>query len=230
VSVVSCTQFRNLAPELSLEVLGGAERAEALDHAEHCAVCRSFVAELSETVDALSLLLPEVEPPPGFATRTLGALGPARSRRPWRWGLGVAAAAAAIAAASAVVSIAVVRMTDRSSPVGTVAPVGDLREAPMMGAGGRLAGRAYAYRGRSPWLLVSVDYGVPAGAYGVEIGATHGSGTRVGTLAVSGGRGSWGGTVDIPPSGLDTVRIVGADGRVVCEARFGSRAAVADPS
>ncbi len=230
MSVLSCTEVRTLAPELALEVLGGAERADALDHAAQCVACRAFVAELSETADALTLLAPEAEPPPGFESRALGALGMARARRPWRRMVAFAAAAAALAAASAVVSVAVVRMLDRSSPTAAVVRAGDLREAPMIGHGGRLAGRAYVYRSRSPWLFVSVDYGVPAGTYGVEVRGRDGGRNRVGTLAVRAGRGSWGATVETPASGLDSVRLVDGAGQTVCEARFERTAAPADAS
>src|SRR5215468_3198036 len=108
MSVYSCAQFREVAPELALGVLGGAERAEAIIHANGCARCQALVTELTEVADALPLLAPEREPPPGFEQRVLAA-GRARRRRVTRrW----FASVAAVAAAAAILSITIVRVVD----------------------------------------------------------------------------------------------------------------------
>ena len=80
MSGYSCAQLRDVAPELALGVLGGAERAEAIMHVNGCARCQALVNELTEVADALPLLAPEIEPPVGFEQRVLSS-GPARRRR-----------------------------------------------------------------------------------------------------------------------------------------------------
>src|SRR6266542_2895143 len=54
-----CTEVRDLAPELALGIVGGPERAEALQHASECGPCRALVGELAEAADALPLLVAE---------------------------------------------------------------------------------------------------------------------------------------------------------------------------
>ena len=94
--VLTCAEVRELAPELALGILGGAERAEVVLHVNGCARCQAYVAELTEAADALPLLVPEVEPPAGFeaarapparrratgATRRRLGRGGRRGRRP----------------------------------------------------------------------------------------------------------------------------------------------------
>lgn len=230
MSMLVCADVRTLAPELALATVGGAERAEVLAHTETCAACRTLVAELSETADALALLVPEVEPPAGFADRAAAALGVERARarrRPWRRGLAVAAAAAALIAATAVVSVTVVRLTGHDAPVPAAARPGtvdgDVHAATMVGASGHVAGRAFAYEGEHPWVFVTVDYSnLPAGAYGVELATADGRRSRVGSVSVDDhGQGQWGGSA--PGAGaLGAVRLLRPDGAVLCEARFGA--------
>jgi hypothetical protein len=58
-----------MAAEVALEILSGAERADALGHMEHCVSCRVLVEGLAQTGDSLLLLAPEAEPPMGFESR-----------------------------------------------------------------------------------------------------------------------------------------------------------------
>src|SRR2546428_1666096 len=101
MSAPMCADVRELAPELALGIVGGPERAEALQHASECGPCRALVGELSEAADALPLLAAEAEPPPGFEERVLAALQAGRRRSRRR----VIGALAAVAAAAAIVSI-----------------------------------------------------------------------------------------------------------------------------
>ena len=74
MSAPMCGDVRELAPELALGIVGGPERADALQHASECGPCRALIGELAEAADALTLLAPESEPPPGFEERVLAAL------------------------------------------------------------------------------------------------------------------------------------------------------------
>jgi hypothetical protein len=72
---MGCDRFADVAAELSLGVLTGRERADALAHLEHCDACRETVRQLTQTGEQLLGLLPAVEPPAGFETRVLSRLG-----------------------------------------------------------------------------------------------------------------------------------------------------------
>ena len=74
MSVLTCAEVRELAPELALGILGGAERAEVVLHVNGCARCQAYVAELTEAADAIPQLVPEAEPPAGFEARVLHRL------------------------------------------------------------------------------------------------------------------------------------------------------------
>ena len=100
MSAPMCGDVRELAPELALGIVGGPERADALQHASECGPCRALVGELAEAADALTLLAPESEPPPGFEERVLAALKAPRRRMRRRAAVMVAAAAAAAAIVS----------------------------------------------------------------------------------------------------------------------------------
>jgi hypothetical protein len=58
-----------MGAEVALGILSGPERADALNHMEHCVACRTLVESLAQTGDALLLLAPEADPPMGFESR-----------------------------------------------------------------------------------------------------------------------------------------------------------------
>ena len=110
--ITDCAKMRELAPELALGVLVGAERGEALAHLAGCAECQHLVDELSDAADALLLLAAEAEPSLGFESRVLRALTVDEPRRrPWRW---IATAAAAVLLAAAATGIVVHQVDGRS--------------------------------------------------------------------------------------------------------------------
>jgi hypothetical protein len=74
---MECSRLYDLAPELALGLLDGAERAEVLAHLEQCATCHTDVASLTEIGEQLLLLGPEAQPPAGFENRVLDRLAPA---------------------------------------------------------------------------------------------------------------------------------------------------------
>src|SRR2546423_14782415 len=95
MSVLTCAEVRELAPELALGILGGAERAEVGLHVNGCARCQAYVAELTEAADAIPQLGPEAEPPAGFEARVMRRLGEGERPTPRRWLAGVASGPAA---------------------------------------------------------------------------------------------------------------------------------------
>lgn len=217
-SALSCAEVRELAPELALGILGGAERAEVLLHVNGCARCQSHVAELTEAADAIPQLAPEVEPPPGFESRVLRRLdeGGRRTRRRW------IAAAAAVAAAAIIVSITVVRVIESndtttleaSSP--TTTQVGSTPVAVAMQGGAVPVAAGWAFVSDHHGVAVTVDYGIPSGTYSVQATPARGASTAIGTMQVVDGRGTWTGrSADALRAG-SRLALVDAGGTEMC--------------
>jgi hypothetical protein len=196
-----CPEVRELLPELATGALAGDERASALAHVEGCAACRRELAALSRAADALLLLAPPVEPPPGFEGGVLARLdadtGPPPGRRRRRSllpgallpraRLAVAfAVAVAVAAGAGAQAVRWQSADDRDlarqyRETLEVANGRYLKAIRMSTMDGQPAGTAFLYQGNPSWLLVTV-YAAPAdGAYDVlaidRDGAAHPAGT-----------------------------------------------------
>ena len=217
--MLTCVQVRELAPELALGVLTGAERAEAVAHVNECARCRALLSELSGAADAVSLLVPEKEPPPGFEQAVLERMHPGRSRGAWLRRVG---AAGTVAAAACIVTLVLVRVTDQgrdAAQTTSPSPTPEVAAAPMIGAGDQTVGQVFATAGDHPWAYLFVDYGsIPPGSYRVTLQ----EGARpepVGDMQVIDGRGFWGGPIDALGKNA-TIALVASDGRTVCEAEL----------
>jgi hypothetical protein len=217
VSALSCAEVRELAPELALGILSGAERAEVVLHVNGCARCQAHVAELTEVADALPQLVPEAEPPAGFEGRVLRRLdeGERRARRRWLAAIAVAAAAAIILSITAV---RVIEANDDSSPtaLGVTTTVAHAPVAvPMRGGPGEVAG-GWAYVSDQHGVAVQVDYNMPSGSYSVMVTPARGDASSIGTMDITGGRGSWTGRSPEPLRAGARIALVDASGVVVC--------------
>jgi predicted anti-sigma-YlaC factor YlaD len=216
MSTSMCTEVRELAPELALGIVGGPERAEALQHASECGPCRALVGELAEAADALPLLAAEAEPPPGFEERVLAALKAPRRRNRRR----IAAVVAVAAAAATIVSIVGVRVVESVQDTNRIVTAASgVRSAQMNGANGVEVGNVFVSNGTPSSVVVNVNYWVPSGNYGIEF-RTGSTDKRLGDVSIHDGRGSWGGVAALPGGAAGSVVLVGDDGAVVCEARI----------
>jgi len=217
---VNCAEARDLAPELALGILGGAERAEVLLHVNGCARCQVAVAEFTEVADALPLLAPEAESSAGFEERVLAALdAPKRSnRRRWISAIAVAAAAAAI------VSITlgrVIESSDDSSPTAQT-PTNPVVATMVGGSSGQRAGWVSVADHRAVTVAV-VDYGIPAGIYRIRVQHEQGSAVTLGEINVDGsGRGFWAGNSNTPIGPNSTITLVADTGEVTCHGSLGN--------
>jgi hypothetical protein len=212
-----CEEIRDLTAELALGIADGEERAEALRHLSTCAECRREVEQLSQVADELLLLAPVQEPPAGFESRVVEAMGLERRPRRRRWfspgwlapRLGPALAAAAVTAAALIAVYQDDRQTaDRYRAVLDQANGQYFlaeRLADGTGAGG---GVAFGYEGSPAWLFVTVT---PAHREDI---------TRAELLTKDGGtiplpsfdldrRGSWGGAIPVELSGVSSIRLLG---------------------
>jgi hypothetical protein len=198
MSTFACAEVRELAPELAVSIVGGPERAEALQHMSVCGPCRALVGELAEAADALTLLAAEAEPPPGFEKRVLGAIG-AERRRNWRR---TAALAAVVAAASAIITIVGVRFAEYDDERPVVAQSPAVRTTQMISTyDDRPVGDVLVANGSPAVVMIAVDYGPMNGTYTVELQNPLGESDRLGRIDVVDGKGTWGGTTHLEPEG-----------------------------
>jgi hypothetical protein len=219
---MTCAEVRELAPELALGILSGAERAEVVLHLNGCARCQAYVAELTEAADAIPQLVPEVEPPTGFEARTLRRLDAGRRRSRRRW----TASIAAVAAAVAIVSVTIVRVVESgddtslaSGPTATstTRSHGGLVAVAMEGGTAPLKLPAgWAYVANDHGVAVSVDYGVPSGNYRVQVQPANGAPSSIGTIAIDANRGSWTGRSAQALTTGARIALVDATGVEVC--------------
>jgi hypothetical protein len=215
MSPVGCADVRELAPELALGIVGGTQRADALQHASECGPCRALVGELAEAADALPLLAAEAEPPPGFEDRVLSALHAPRRRTRRRIAIGVAIAAAA----AAIVSIVGVRIVESTQETDTSnVAASEVRSSKMVGANDIHVGNVSVTNGKPATVVLNVNYGVPGGTYGIEFRAGPDK-KRLGDMHIRDGQGSWAAVVGLPSDRNGSIVLVDENGAVVCEGR-----------
>jgi hypothetical protein len=215
MSPVGCAEVRELAPELALGIVGGPQRADALQHASECGPCRVLVGELAEAADALPLLAAEAEPPPGFEDRVLSALNAPRRRTRRRIAAGLAVAAAAAAIVS-IVGVRIVESTQETDASNVAAS--EVRSSDMVGANDINVGNVSVTNGKPATVVLNVNYGVSGGTYGIEFRAGSAK-KRLGDVRIRDGQGSWAAVVGLPNDGNGSIVLVDGNGAVVCEGR-----------
>ncbi len=213
MTTAECARARDLAPDLVLGILDGAERARVLEHVHRCPGCQAHVADLTGAADALVHLAPEIEPPPGFGDRVVAAVGRPRRRRRRR--LAVLAAAVAVAVIATVVAV---RVIDAGRSDVAVAPA--VTRSAMVGSDGIRVGDVVTAVGEATSLAIAVDYAVPDGRYDVVVRSRRGS-EVVGSMRIAGGTGEWTGPIVDGPHPDASVDLVDADGDRVCSADVG---------
>ncbi|CAA9241651.1 MAG: hypothetical protein AVDCRST_MAG10-1628 [uncultured Acidimicrobiales bacterium] len=212
---LTCAQLEDVAAELALGTVSGAERAAALDHVAGCAACRNLVDQLARAADSLLLLAPEAEPPPGFESRVLSRITPAaRPRRERRRRVLVGVAAAALVAGLSGAGVAAMVDDDRRAA--------DIRTALTIADDGRWTCRAVVYGDDPTWLVVSLDRTDDlSAAFSVEAFRSGQAGpVTVGTLTIEQGHGSLATAIQLPAGELETVRVLDARGQVRYTMRF----------
>jgi hypothetical protein len=199
----NCEGVRDSLVEVSLGIASGEERAQVLAHVADCPACRRLLAELAASGDDLLQLAPTHEPPPGFETRALEAIGATRPRRR-RWSLrllpayAAALAAAAFAAGGVLVGTHDERQLGRQLSAvlaraqGSYIAVTELRDAER-----RKLGMVFHYGGRPSWVFATLDRPLPPGRYRMSLVRRDGSTVDVGSVALGAGDRSLGSTVDV---------------------------------
>ncbi|WP_037683926.1 hypothetical protein [Streptomyces griseus] len=217
---MECERLRELDAELALGVLPARERAEAVAHLDRCPECREHVERLTTVGDGLLALLPGAEPPVGFESRVVRALGATPAAKPRRHRLRLAAASVAAAVACGFGGWAVGTAVEGAPAAVAQRTDGGLREAALV-SDGHEVGRIFAHTGAEGWVYMSVDLDA-AGRGPVRCLLVHadGSTVAVGSFPLKDGYGSWGGAVDADPSAVTGARLTAPDGSVLATAHF----------
>ena len=221
---MSCDELKHLAPELALGTIDGQERADALRHLATCGECRRLIDELTAVTDELVMLAPVQEPPVGFESGVIDALGferrsPRRrlARRLPLW-LGPPLAAAAVTAVALVAVYHDDRVTaDRYRSTLEQANGEYFHAEPLRDGTGARSGVAFGYQGRPSWMLVTVDRSHRGQVASAEL-VTRDRRTIVLPRFELAPDGSWGGAIPVNLYDVAAIRLLGDSPGEVLEA------------
>ena len=218
---VSCSRFRELAPDLALDLLTGLERADVLAHLEACRPCRIEMASLLECTEQILSAAPPAEPPMGFEQRVLARLAEetraAPRRHPRRRRVALLAAAALFAAVVSAVAMLELRGTSDPASAAT-----DMRTGT-----GELVGHATLRDDDRTTVVVDIPawselarrYGDDAAdTYWLAVNLTDGT-RRLVPLPTRTGQ-PWEVAINSDPDDVTAVGIVDVQGRTWCSAEF----------
>jgi hypothetical protein len=214
-----CEEVRALAPEVTLGIASGEERAALLGHIATCEQCRGFVRELSTLSDELLIAAPVHEPPVGFETRVLESIGvDAKVRRSVAGRLVPLAAAALIAAALAGGGVWFGTSSERRIGEAyrqTLATANGeyFSAAKLEGSGEDEVGIVFAYQGEPSWLFVVLREG--SGTYTVTAETSSGRVVALGEAAFDDEKRGWGTDVMVDVHDITTVHLVGSGENLV---------------
>jgi hypothetical protein len=219
-----CSEIRELLPELALGILGGEDRARALDHIAGCGTCEASLADYSRVADDVLLLTPQQEPPIGFEERVIQRL---RRDRPAPRARKVAAllAAAAVLAALGAGGVFIATRNDRMLANGYVRALREaggteFRAAKLLTTEGNNVGQVFAYEGNPSWVYVIVKAPASETRYRITGFDQSGGSVDLGRMTLADTQADWARTTTMKLSHLRLVRLISEDGRIVLEAKF----------
>jgi hypothetical protein len=205
-----CADFRAVAAELGLGTLTGRERGEALGHLESCTDCRRHLDDLTDAADMLLFLAPRVDPPSGFARRTLARLGPDPQLRTRRFTRALLAVAAAFILGAGVALTTTLRHQN-AHPVATAFPQHNepgVHVAPFVPAAGQhVNGQVVSHAGKQPWIFLIVHDTDPNETYSCELDLADHTHLTIGTFQLAHGTASWGRPLDPLDTPITAVRL-----------------------
>ena len=211
-----CEAFRDDLASLAIGALTGLDRARVLDHLEGCSHCTVEVEELSATADALTALIPDAIPPPGFADRTMDLIRAERAapRRPALRRVATVAAVIVLLAAGVGVGVAV-------SSHGAHAPVSAVRQAQLHSSVGTKGTVLLVSKGHEGWLVMALHDAPTSGIVTCSITLDDGSRKDLGQFDLRYGYGSWSIELPVAAGTVRTVSVVDDTGAMVASARLG---------
>jgi hypothetical protein len=214
-----CEETRDLAAEIALGIADGEERAEALRHLSTCEECRRVVEQLSLVADELLVLAPVEEPPAGFESRVVEAMGlqkPPRGRLArWlspRWlapRLGPAVATAAVTAAALIAVYHDDHQTaERYRGILDQAGGQYFQAEQLADENGARGGVAFGYEGSPSWLLLTVNPAHRDAVKRAELVTRDGRTIPLRSFDLD-RSGSWGGAIPVKLYKVASIRLLG---------------------
>jgi hypothetical protein len=212
---MSCEQLKQLAPEIALGTIDGQERAEALRHLATCSDCRRLVDQLTAVADELLMVAPVQEPPVGFESRVIDALGFQRRAPRRRLGRRLLARLGPPLAAAAATAVALVGVyhddhvtAERYRTTLDEANGQSFQAEPLRDATGTEAGVAFGYQGDPSWILVTVDPGHRDQVESAELVTRDRRTIRLPGFELE-PDGSWGGAIPVSLYDVSAIRLLG---------------------
>jgi hypothetical protein len=207
--------------ELGLGVLTGRERAQAIEHLQHCDQCRAQVHGMAFTSDELLRLLPGQQPPPGFSAQVTSRLrqaakAPVRSRRSR---VLTAAAALVLVAAAGVAGFGSHATPEPTGPAGHAAPAA-LRTATLFTPAHHDIGQVYLHAGSQTWMFTTVDLKINDTTIVCQLTDRTGRVITIGSFRLVKGDGYWGSPEPDPPASITRARLITTAGTLLATATF----------
>ncbi|WP_214368039.1 anti-sigma factor family protein [Pseudonocardia sp. H11422] len=186
----------------------------ALTHLQCCPPCRSQVEGLARVHDRLRALIPDAEPPPGFESRVMDRLRPARPTTGWRM-----AAAVAVTVVLLGPGWVPAANTAPGPQAGGVAGQRSVLFAALTTQGGE-TGQAYAYPGDPSWLYMYLEAERPGGMVTCTLLFRDGTRMASAPIPILDGDAFWGGPAPVDRTMLAGVRVTDEAGQVVATGHF----------
>ncbi len=219
MSGAACDEIRAAAAELALGVLDGEERARVLAHVRGCPACRAHIDELAVVAQEILTAAPVHEPPPGFESRVLDALQPARprpARRRRRLLAAIAASALLAAGGTTWITLSATREERKlgASYREVLATAGGkyLAARELRDAAGDKRGVVFVYQGEQPWVTVVLAPGAEQ-PWRVRISTRDGTTRELGVFDPATAGPVWGHALPVAVREIASARLTGADGR-----------------
>jgi Putative zinc-finger len=232
-----CAEVSAALAEFAFGTLDGKQRAEVVDHIDHCAGCRQRADALAATVNELAVLAPPLEPSAGFEQRTIAAMLAATPGMPNE----AAAAPLATPGAAAttgrsrthrrrfVLAAAALALIVAGAGIGTwraldhdPAPATATRSMAMIGTLGYRIGSSTLTPGNPPIVTVTVRYALTATSYELQGLDEHGTVITLGPLERSGNEWRWSGPIRTSDVDVRVLRVVGPSGEIACQGQMPS--------
>jgi hypothetical protein len=210
-----CAGFRAVAAELGLGILTGRERGEALGHIESCTDCRRHLDDLTDAADMLVFVAPRVDPPSGFARRTLARLDPGARLRTRRFTRALIAVAAVLILAAGVAITTTLRHQDAhrgATPFPRHNESGIHVAQFVPAAGQQVNGQVVSHAGKQPWIFLIVHDTDPNETYSCELDLANDTHLTVGTFQLQHGTASWGRLLDPLDTPITAARLRKSNG------------------
>ncbi len=211
---MSCAEVNEAAAEFALGVLPPDEREMVAAHLERCPACRLEIESMRSVGHQLLDLVPGTEPPLGFDRRVLARITPAHHpvRRRYRM--------IATLAAAATIAVATTIGADAAHTTHTTRPPQAVLASAVLFQGKQRVGQVDLYRGRPPWVGVTLRSAAVDGRVTCEMVNYDGTVSDLGSFGLAAGSGSWFAPYPKGASGLEGVRLLDEKGDVVASAEF----------